>query len=69
MFINKQCSSVNPPTDLDSDVTLTELENMLPWERDMYIGLLREHIENENNKLANKRNEALSQNALRKRYR
>lgn len=49
--------------------SLTELEDMLPWERDMYIGLLREHIENENNKLANKRNEALSQNALKKRYR
>ena len=28
--------------------SLTELENMMPWERDIYIGLLTEHIELEN---------------------
>ena len=25
--------------------SLTELENMLPWEREIYIGLLIEHLE------------------------
>ena len=28
--------------------SLTELENMMPWERDMYVGLLQQHIEDEN---------------------
>ena len=28
--------------------SLTELENMMPWERDIYVGLLQEHIEEEN---------------------
>jgi len=28
--------------------SLTELENMMPWERDIYLALLRDHIENEN---------------------
>ena len=28
--------------------SLTELENMMPWERDVYLGLLQEHIEMEN---------------------
>ena len=28
--------------------SLTELENMLPWERDIYLALLRDYIENEN---------------------
>ena len=27
--------------------SLTELENMEPWERDIYAGLLIEHIEEE----------------------
>ena len=27
---------------------LTELENMLPWEREVYISLLTEYIEKEN---------------------
>ena len=25
--------------------SLTELDNMLPWEREVYIGLLIEHLE------------------------
>jgi hypothetical protein len=49
--------------------SLTEIETMIPWERDIYVELLREHIESENNRLANKRNEAAAQDALRKRYR
>ena len=28
--------------------SLTELENMMPWERDIYVGLLQQHIEDEN---------------------
>jgi len=28
--------------------SLTELENMLPWEREIYIALLTEYIEKEN---------------------
>tara|TARA_Y100001936_G_scaffold242597_1_gene280111 strand:+ start:4477 stop:4620 length:144 start_codon:yes stop_codon:yes gene_type:complete len=28
--------------------SLTELENMMPWERDIYIALLQDHIEKEN---------------------
>lgn len=30
--------------------SLTELENMLPWEREIYLSLLNEHIEEENRK-------------------
>jgi len=28
--------------------SLTEIENMMPWERDIYVGLLKQHIEEEN---------------------
>ena len=28
--------------------SLTEIENMMPWERDIYIGLLNQYIEEEN---------------------
>jgi len=28
--------------------SLTELENMMPWERDIYNSLLQEYIEKEN---------------------
>lgn len=28
--------------------SLTELENMMPWEREVYVGLLQNHIEEEN---------------------
>lgn len=31
--------------------SLTELENMLPWERDVYIVMLIQHIEAENERL------------------
>ena len=27
--------------------SLTEIENMMPWEREIYVGLLIEHIEEE----------------------
>jgi|TARA_B100001540_G_C15755376_1_gene619114 hypothetical protein len=28
--------------------SLTELENMIPWEREIYIALLQQYIEQEN---------------------
>jgi len=27
--------------------SLTEIENLIPWERDIYIGLLQQHLEDE----------------------
>jgi hypothetical protein len=27
--------------------SLTEIENMMPWERDIYLALLQQHIEDE----------------------
>tara|TARA_B100001063_G_scaffold213442_1_gene213008 strand:+ start:176 stop:346 length:171 start_codon:yes stop_codon:yes gene_type:complete len=27
--------------------SLTELENLIPWERDIYVGLLQAHLEDE----------------------
>jgi hypothetical protein len=27
--------------------SLTELENMIPWERDVYVTLLQQHLEEE----------------------
>ena len=27
--------------------SLTEIENLIPWERDIYIGLLQQHLEYE----------------------
>ena len=31
--------------------SLTELENMMPWEREIYIGLLINHLEEEKKKV------------------
>ncbi len=31
--------------------SLTELENMMPWEREIYIGLLEEFIKEENERI------------------
>ena len=28
--------------------SLTEIENMMPWERDVYVTLLKQYIEEEN---------------------
>ena len=28
--------------------SLTEIENMIPWEREIYVSLLQQHIEEEN---------------------
>ena len=35
--------------------SLTELENMLPWEREIYIGLLEEYIREEKKRLEQER--------------
>ena len=32
--------------------SLTELDNMMPWEREIYMGLLMEHLEEEKERLA-----------------
>jgi hypothetical protein len=38
--------------------SLTELDNMLPWEREIYVGLLLAHIKEEEERI--KREEAKS---------
>jgi hypothetical protein len=34
--------------------SLIELENMLPWERDIYVAMLIQYIEQENEKIKQK---------------
>tara|TARA_Y100001938_G_C7846281_1_gene308580 strand:+ start:129 stop:320 length:192 start_codon:yes stop_codon:yes gene_type:complete len=36
--------------------SLTEIENMMPWEREIYIGLLMEHIKEENQRIERENN-------------
>jgi hypothetical protein len=31
--------------------SLTELENMVPWEREIYVAMLQQWIQNENEKI------------------
>ena len=31
--------------------SLTELENMMPWEREIYVGLVVKHVEDEHKKM------------------
>ena len=33
------------------DYSLSELENMMPWEREIYVGLLIEYIKEENERI------------------
>jgi hypothetical protein len=40
--------------------SLTELENMMPWERDIYVTLLVQHIEEENEKIRQLNNQRRS---------
>ena len=35
--------------------SLTELDNMIPWEREIYVSLLSEHIKEENERLKRER--------------
>jgi len=44
--------------------TLTELENMIPWERDLYIGLVNDWVKQEEQRLKVKK-EAAEQNLRR----
>lgn len=44
--------------------TLTELENMIPWERDMYIGMVNNWVKDETERI--KKNKIESQENLRK---
>ena len=34
--------------------SVTEIEAMIPWERDIYVDMLKVHIEKENEKLSSK---------------
>ena len=34
--------------------SLTELDNMMPWERDVYVAMLIQYIEEENQKIKEK---------------
>ena len=40
--------------------SLTELEAMIPWERDIYVAMLMQYIEEENQKIKQKQNERKS---------
>ena len=40
--------------------SLAELENMLPWERDVYVNLLIRYLEEENEKIKQKQAERRS---------
>ena len=35
--------------------SLTELENMIPWERELYVSMLIEHLQEEENKAKQRR--------------
>tara|TARA_Y100000022_G_scaffold174051_1_gene161905 strand:- start:373 stop:519 length:147 start_codon:yes stop_codon:yes gene_type:complete len=36
--------------------SLTELDEMMPWEREIYVGLLQNHIKEENERLKEQQN-------------
>ena len=40
----------------DHKYSLTEIENMIPWEREIYISLLQQYIEEENLKAQQRKN-------------
>lgn len=46
--------------------TLTELESMIPWERDLYIGLVNTWVKDEEEKL--KRKKEVSEQNLRRMF-
>ena len=47
--------------------SLTELENMIPWERDIYVSMLIAYIETENQKIAERqRKRQMDKNKLSK---
>ena len=38
------------------DWSLSDIENMIPWERDVYVGLLKNHLEEERLKQQQEKN-------------
>ena len=36
--------------------SLTELDNMMPWEREIYVALLNQYIQEENERIKQKKN-------------
>ena len=38
--------------------SLTELDDMMPWEREIYIGLLEKHIKEENERIEREKSRA-----------
>ena len=42
--------------------SLTELENMMPWEREIYLGLLEEFIKEENKRIEKEQSEMRAKN-------
>jgi len=36
--------------------SLTEIENMMPWEREIYVGLLIKHVEEEKEEMEKQKN-------------
>ena len=36
--------------------SLTELDDMMPWEREIYVGLLKKHIQEENERIKERNN-------------
>jgi len=38
--------------------SLTECENMIPWEREIYLNLLTEHIQKENDRAERERSQS-----------
>ena len=40
--------------------SLTEIENMMPWEREIYVGLLEKYIKEENERIEKQNAEAKS---------
>jgi hypothetical protein len=36
--------------------SLTELDNMLPWEKEIYVALLRQYLEEEKKRIEQERN-------------
>ena len=36
--------------------SLSELENMIPWEREIYIDMLIQHIKEENERMRDRKN-------------
>ena len=46
--------------------SLTEIENMIPWERDIYVSLLRSFVEEENKRIEAENAKIKAANAKRK---